>query len=109
MSAVAVIQLAGKQYVVTEGETISVNRLESEVNSTLKVTDVLLATNGTTTLVGTPIVAGAIVTLKTIEELKGDKLKVFKYKSKSRYRRTRGHRQLLTKLTVESIKLPKAS
>ncbi len=109
MSAVAVIQLAGKQYVVTEGETISVNKLEVAEGETVKVTDVLLANNGTNTLVGAPIVAGATVTLKATENLKGEKIRVFKYKSKSRYRKTKGHRQLLTKLVVESIKLPKAS
>lgn len=109
MSAVAVIQLAGKQYVVKEGETIEVNKLEVKEGETLKVTDVLLANNGSDTQVGAPLVSGASVTLKAVDQFKGDKVKVFKYKSKSRYRKTQGHRQLLTKLTVESITLPKAS
>lgn len=89
----AVIQLVGKQYKVTEGEQIVVDRLEHEPNVEFKISDVLLVDDGTTAVIGTPLVDKAVVTLKVVENQRGDKIKVGKYRSKSRYRRTMGHRQ----------------
>ncbi|MBP9820084.1 50S ribosomal protein L21 [Candidatus Woesebacteria bacterium] len=108
MSATAVIQLAGKQYLVSEGATITTNRLEQNEGETVKVSDVLLVTSDKNTLVGTPLVEGASVTLTVQSNNKGDKIKVFKFKSKSRYRKTQGHRQLLSTLLVNTITIPKA-
>lgn len=98
----AIIQLAGKQYRVTQGDTLTVNRLEDEVNASIKA-DVLLKADGAKVEVGEPLVSGTQVTLKVLEHSQGDKLRVAKYKSKSRYRRVRGHRQQLTTLEVVKI------
>lgn len=99
----AIIQLQGKQYMVREGDTLVVDRLENEAGTDLKVTDVLLVGSDKKSSVGGPTVQGATVTLKVNEHVKGEKIRVFKYKSKSRYRKTQGHRQLQSTLTVASI------
>lgn len=99
----AIIQLAGKQYLVAEGETITVNRLEQAADSTFEVADVLLLTKGDSTTVGSPLVEKAKVKLQVLAHEKGEKLRVATYKAKSRYRRVKGHRQALTQLKVVSI------
>lgn len=100
----AIIQLQGKQHIVVVGDVLVIDRLETaEVGKKLEVTDVLLTTDGTKTEVGTPLLKGAKVTFEVIEHAKGDKIRVFKYKSKSKYRKTNGHRQLQTTLKVVTI------
>jgi large subunit ribosomal protein L21 len=99
----AVIQLAGKQYKVTKGDTLTVNSLNLEDGKEFTVEDVLLAVDGDKIQVGAPLVSGAKVKLKAIITKKGDKLRVAKYKAKSRYRKVRGHRQLETTVEVVSI------
>lgn len=100
----AVIQLQGKQYQVSVGETLTVDRLDAEVGQTLDIKDVLLMVDGENVTIGQPLVKDASVKLKVLEHGRGDKIRVFKYKSKSRYRRTLGHRQDLTNLEVVAIK-----
>lgn len=99
----AIIQLQGKQHLVTVGEILEVDRMEDVAGKTVEITDVLLTINGDKTQVGTPLVKGAVVTCEVVDHLKGDKIRVFKYKSKSRYRKTNGHRQYLTTLKVVKI------
>ena len=99
----AIIQLAGKQYVVSEGETITVNRLDQPADATFEVGDVLLISTDKTTTVGTPLVEKAKVKLQVVAHEKGEKLRVATYKAKSRYRKVKGHRQHLTQLKVVSI------
>lgn len=99
----AIIQLQGKQYRVSEGDTFDVDRLAGE-DKKLTVSDVLLVNKDGKISLGQPLVAGASVTLEVKQELKGEKIRVFKYKSKSRYRKTRGHRQALTRVSVSAIK-----
>lgn len=103
MSKYAIIQLQGKQYQVAEGETLVVDRLETEPGQKLTVTDVLLVADGNNVTVGSPLVKNANVTFTVTDHVKGDKIRVFKYKSKSRYRRTQGHRQAQSALEVVSI------
>jgi large subunit ribosomal protein L21 len=103
MSQSAIIQLQGKQFNVSEGDIIVVDRLEDESKKKIDVTDVLLITDGKKTDVGTPVIKGAKVTLDVLEHGKGDKIRVFKYKSKSKYRKTYGHRQHQTTLKVAKI------
>lgn len=98
----AIIQLAGKQYRVTPGDTLVVNRIDGEVNASLTA-DILLKSDGKNVEVGQPLVAGSQVTLKVVDHTQGDKIRVAKYKSKSRYRRVQGHRQQLTTLEVVKI------
>lgn len=102
MAKFAIIQLQGKQYTVHTGDTLVVDRMELEEGKTVTIKDVLL-THDTSTTVGTPTVNGASVTLKAVSHDKGDKIRVFKYKSKSRYRKTYGHRQHQTTLEVTKI------
>lgn len=99
----AVIQLQGKQHQVTEGDVIVVDRLEDEAAKKIEITDVLMTINGENSVVGTPLVNGAKVTLEVVEHGKADKIMVFKYKSKSRYRKLNGHRQHQTTLKVTKI------
>jgi large subunit ribosomal protein L21 len=99
----AVIQLAGKQYKVAEGESLTVNSLGLQDGETLSITDVLLTADGTKVEVGTPVIKGKTVKLKVVSSQKGAKLRVATYKAKSRYRRVHGHRQHETTVEVVSI------
>ncbi len=99
----AVIALQGKQYKVSEGDKLTIDLLEEkEVDKTFDVTDVLLLSDNGKVSVGTPTLKNK-VTLKVLEHGKDAKLRVFKYKSKSKYRKTIGHRQRITNLEVISI------
>jgi large subunit ribosomal protein L21 len=100
----AVIQLAGKQYKVTEGETFTVNSLNLEEGKEVPISDVLLTADGEKNQIGAPLVKNALVTLKIVSNQKGEKLRVAKYKAKSRYRKVHGHRQHETTVQVVSIK-----
>jgi large subunit ribosomal protein L21 len=103
MAKKAVIKVGGKQYIVAEKETLLVDLLP-EGTKELE-TDALLVMDGDTTTVGTPAVKGVKVTAKVAEELvKGDKLRVIRYKSKKRVHKEIGHRQKYTKLEITSIK-----
>lgn len=102
-TAVAVIQLAGKQFVVKEGDKIEAEKLEAKDGDTVNVTEVLLVNDGVETKVGTPFVEGASVSLKLDLTSKGEKVEIRKYRNKSRYRRSTGHRQTLSHLTVTGI------
>lgn len=103
MQTYAIIQLSGKQFKVSEGDTIVTDRLEGDVDAQLKIKDVVLFVADDKPQIGTPLLDNVTVTLKVVEHGKGEKIRVAKYKSKSRYRRLRGHRQHLTTLKVEKI------
>ena len=99
----AVLTTGGKQYKVSEGDVIYVEKLNAEVDSTVELTDVLAVSNGETLKVGTPVVEGAKVVAKVVAQGKAKKVVVFKYKAKKDYRRKNGHRQPYTKLVIEKI------
>lgn len=99
----AVIETGGKQYRVTPGQTLAVELLPEEPGAVVTFDKVLMVSDGTTASVGTPAVAGAKVVATVSNEGRGPKIIVFKYKSKKRYRRTTGHRQDLTFLTITDI------
>ena len=99
----AVIQTGGKQYVVKEGDQLSVEKLDVEVGQTVLFDRVLLIEEGEKTLIGTPILETAIVKAQVIENYKDDKVLVFKKIRRKQYRRTRGHRQSLTKVAIVKI------
>jgi large subunit ribosomal protein L21 len=99
----AVIQLAGKQFKVAAGDSITVNKLPYEAGETFTVSDVLLVSSDSGTQVGTPLVAGATVTAKIESQGKGEKLRVATYKSKSRTRKVIGHRQLESVVSITAI------
>ncbi len=100
----AIVKLAGKQFKVSEGEEFRVNRLDQEVDQEFETDQVLLVHDGEKAKVGTPLVKGAKVKFKVLDNFRSKKLRVGKFKAKSRYRRVKGHRQHLTKLEVISIK-----
>ncbi len=99
----AVIQLAGKQYKVAEGDELTVNSLGEKDNAEMQISDVLLVADGDKMKMGAPLVKGAKVTLKVVSNQKSDKIRVSKYKSKSRYHKVHGHRQHETTVKVTEI------
>lgn len=104
-STYAIIQLAGKQFKVTPDQTLTIDRQPLAVGESMEITSVLLSSDGETTTVGTPTIKNAKVTLKVTEHTRGEKIRVATYKSKSRYRKVRGHRQDQTVVTVSKIAL----
>jgi len=104
----AIVETGGKQYRVAPGDTIAVERLPGEPGETLDLDRVLLI-GGDGTRVGAPGVAGAVVRAEVVEHGRGEKIIVFRYKSKVRYRRKTGHRQALTRLRITDILVDGAS
>jgi large subunit ribosomal protein L21 len=100
----AVLQTGGKQYKVSEGDVIFIEKLDAEVDSTIELKSLLAVSKEDGTLiVGSPIVEGASLSAKVLGQGKAKKVVVFKYKSKKDYRRKQGHRQPYTKLQIEKI------
>ncbi len=104
----AIIETGGKQYKVTEGQTIDVERLKADVGGTVELNRVLLIADGDNITSGTPVIEGARVLAMVQKNGKGDKIIVFKYKAKTRYRRKNGHRQPYTTLSIDKILPPGA-
>ena len=102
----AIIETGGKQYRVTPGQIIDVERLDVAENKTVELGRVLLIADDDKVTVGTPAVEGAKVVATSQGEGKGKKITVFKYKSKVRYRRKTGHRQPYTRLLIDKIVEP---
>ena len=105
----AIIETGGKQYKVSPGQTIDVERLGIAEGDTVEMERVLLIADGDRLTVGKPIIQGAKVVATSKGEGKGKKIVVFKYKPKVRYRKKTGHRQLYTRLTIEKISEPEAA
>src|ERR1700680_3616920 len=100
----AIVETGGKQYRVKPGDTVAVERLSGEPGETLDLDRVLLvAGTGDKARVGSPGVEGAVVRAEVVEQFRGEKIIVFRYKSKVRYRRKTGHRQSLTRLRITDI------
>ncbi len=101
----AVIRTGGRQFRAEVGKTLDVERLPNEVNDSFDITDVLLVEDGENTVIGQPVVDGAKVRVSVVEQGRGKKIIVFKYRQRTNYRRKRGHRQYFTRLLVEDISL----
>jgi len=99
----AIIETGGKQFKVTEGQTIDVERLEAEEGGSVQLDKVLLLADGDNITVGKPLVEGARVMATVTKNGKGKKIIVFHYKSKVRERRKNGHRQQFTRLSIDKI------
>jgi large subunit ribosomal protein L21 len=99
----AVIKSGGRQYKVSVGQTLEVNRLPVEVGEQFHFNEVLLISDASNTMIGTPLVDNALVLATATKHGRGEKLIVFKYKPKKRIRHRRGHRQELTILTIDDI------
>lgn len=99
----AVIKASGKQYKVAPGFILEVDKIDGDKDSVLEFNEVLLAGDSKSTLVGEPFVKGVKVKAKIVEQIKGDKIRVAKFKAKSRYHRTRGFRASLTRIQITDI------
>lgn len=104
----AVIKSSGKQYKVTPGLIFEVDKIEGQSGDNVNFSEVLLLGQDGSQLIGTPFIKDALVTAKILEQGKGEKVIVSKFKAKSRYRRTNGFRAHLTKLQITGIKGGKA-
>ena len=98
----AVVKSGGRQYKVSVGQKLEVNRLAVEVGAQVAL-DVLLISDADNTQIGSPFIDNAQVLATVDGQTRGEKLIVFKYKSKKRYRHRRGHRQELTALIIDDI------
>jgi len=99
----AVFKTGGKQYRVQEGDQLDVEKLDVEVDGEVRFAEVLLVNDGSATTVGTPLVEGAAVTAKVIDQFRGQKEVAFKLKRRKGHHKTKGYRRALTKLEITSI------
>ncbi len=99
----AVVKTGGKQYRVSPGDSIEVEKLPFEVGEQIELDQVLLVANGSGTKIGQPLVEGAKVKATVLRQVKGRKVIVFKFRPSKRYRRKRGHRQHYTRLRIDEI------
>ena len=107
----AIIKTGGKQYKVQQGDEFKVEKLDAKVGEKV-VFDEILAVGGDKLIVGNPLVDGYVVNAEVVEQGKGDKIVIYKYKAKKDYRRKNGHRQPFTLVKITGIgegKAPKAS
>lgn len=99
----AVIFSGGKQYRVSEGDTIDVEKMAVLANDSISFDNVLLSVADQNVVLGKPYVAGVVVKASVVEQRKGEKIRVAKFKAKVRYRRVAGHRQRLTRVKIDQI------
>ena len=99
----AIIESGGKQYRVEPGAVVVLERIPGDVGSQVELTRVLLVSDGTTVRVGNPTLAGAKVISQIVAQTRGEKIDVFKFKKRKKYRRKTGHRQELTRVRVAEI------
>lgn len=99
----AIIQTGGKQYRVSEGDVLSIEKLTAAEGEEVVFDQVLTVVSDSDIKIGKPVVEGAKVTAKVVEHGKGKKILVFKYKAKSNYRKRQGHRQPYTKVEISKI------
>ena len=99
----AIIVTGGKQYKVSEGETLFVEKLPNEAGDTVTFDQVLAILDGSVATIGTPTVMGAKVEASVVKNGKGKKIRIFKYNPKKGYRKRQGHRQPYTKVEITKI------
>lgn len=99
----AVIKTGGKQYKVSEGETLLVEKIDGKKDEAVVFNEVLLLADEKKVKIGQPQVEGAKVKGVILDQVKGEKIRVAKFRAKSRYRRVKGHRQRLTKVQITKI------
>ena len=99
----AVIKTGGKQFKVTEGDTIKVEKLTTEVGKAFNLNSVLTLVDGDKVTIGTPVVKGASVDATVISHGKGNKVKIFKMNRRKGYRKSQGHRQTFTEIKIDKI------
>ena len=99
----AIVRAGGKQYRVEKGQVLYLERLEAGAGETVTLGEVLLVSTEDGTRVGAPLLDKAQVTATVVEQGRDSKVRVFKYKKRKHYRRTRGHRQSYTALRIDAI------
>ena len=99
----AVIRTGGKQYRVSAGQSLRVEKLEAQAGAELVLSEVLLVGEGDAVRIGAPLVAGAAVTATVVSQGKGEKIRIFKMRRRKHYRKTQGHRQPYTEIRIDSI------
>ena len=99
----AVIVTGGKQYKVSEGDVVFIEKLDQNTGDTVKFDQVLAIIDGENATFGTPVVEGASVEATVEKNGKGKKIRIFKYNAKKGYRKRQGHRQPYTKVTINKI------
>ena len=99
----AVIKTGGKQFKVSEGDTLRVEKLATEIGKTYSVSSVLTLVDGEKVTIGTPLVAGASVNATVISHGRGDKVKIFKMHRRKHYKKSQGHRQSYTEIKIYKI------
>lgn len=99
----AVIKAGGKQYRVSAGEKLRLERIEGDVGSEVQLSEVLMVGSGEAVKVGTPLVSGVSVTGKILNHGKGDKVKIFKIRKRKHYQKRQGHRQPYTEVQITAI------
>ena len=101
----AVIETGGKQYRVEPGDVIDVERVSGQ-DGEVRFDRVLMATGDSGAQFGNPVIEGALVKASLVGEVRGPKIRVFKKKKRTTYRKSRGHRQDLVRVRIEGIELP---
>jgi large subunit ribosomal protein L21 len=101
--AYAIIKVGGKQFRVSEGDLVDVEKLDAQKGDTVKFEDVLLISRDGATTVGSPKVAGAAVTAEVIEQRRLPKVTAFKFKRRKGFHKTKGHRQPVTRVSIKGI------
>ena len=99
----AIMETGGKQFKVQQGDVLQIEKLDAEVGQTVEVSKVLAIGQESGLTIGRPFVEGARVMLKITAQGKGEKILVFKYKPKKKYRKLRGHRQPYSQVVVDEI------
>ncbi|TMD04772.1 MAG: 50S ribosomal protein L21 [Chloroflexi bacterium] len=102
----AIVETSGRQFRVTEGDRIVVDRVAAKVGETVRLDSVLMVAGGADPAIGTPFIAGAAVEATVVAHRSGDKVIVFKYRPKKRERRKVGHRRLLSEIRIGVIRRP---
>jgi len=100
----AIVDSGGKQYKVEEGDILKVEKLAGEMGDKVSFDKILMFSDGKNVNIGTPLVENVAVNGHIVEQGKGKKIIVFKYKRRKRYRRKQGHRQQFTAIKIDSIK-----
>lgn len=102
----AMFQVSGFQFRAEEGDTVQIPRQQVSEGDTLDISDVMLIKRDDESLIGTPFVDGAKIEAEVVSHGKGDKVEVYKYKRRTKYRRRQGHRQDFTEIKVNKIVTP---
>ena len=101
----AVVKTGGKEYRISQGDLIRVEKLEGKVGDQVTMKDILMVSQGDQVQVGNPLLASAVITGEIVQQVKGKKVLTYKMKRRKNYRRTKGHRQTYTYIRVNDISL----